>query len=98
MNKVSKACDISPAVRKSVEERDGHRCFICGNRNIQIAHYVPRSQLGLGIEQNLACMCLTCHAEYDNGKLHAEYKEAFKAYLMAHYEQWDKKNLIYRKG
>lgn len=68
MSKASKACDISPSVRREVRERDGGRCIICGSTNgIQIAHYISRGRLGLGIPQNLACMCHICHAEMDNG-------------------------------
>lgn len=98
MSKASKACDISPAVRREVMERDGGRCIICGTtQGIQIAHYISRARLGLGIPQNLACLCLWCHGEYDNGKRHAEIKNAFKEHLQAHYEEWNESELVYRK-
>lgn len=98
MSKVSKACDISPAVRQVVMERDGGCCIICGRRPVQIAHYISRGRLGLGIPQNLGCLCVNCHFDYDNGKLHNEIKKLFKDYLKAHYEHWDEKKLIYKKG
>ena len=98
MSKVSKACDISAKVRKEVMERDGSRCFICGSKfGIQIAHFIPRSLLGLGIPQNLGVLCCECHFEYDNGKFHKEYKKAFKEYLKGRYEDWDENKLTYRK-
>lgn len=98
MSKASKACDISPAVRQEVYERDGRACIICGSYDgIQVAHYISRARLGLGTPRNLACMCLSCHMDYDNGKLHREIKSAFKGYLQAKYDDWDEKALVYRK-
>ena len=98
MSKASKACDISPAVRQEVYERDGRQCIICGSfEGIQVAHYISRARLGLGTPRNLACMCLYCHMDYDNGKLHREFKKAFKEHLQAKYDDWDEKTLVYRK-
>ena len=97
-SKVSKACDISPSVRKEVLERDGHHCIVCGtNYGLQIAHYISRGRLGLGIPQNLATMCVVCHQEFDNGKLHTQMQNLVREHLKAHYEDWDEKNLIYKK-
>ena len=98
MSKASKACDISPKVRREVMERDGGRCFVCGSmQGIQIAHYISRSRMGLGIPQNLACMCILCHGAYDNGKGHKEYQNAFKRHLQAKYDYWDETELTYKK-
>ena len=97
-SKRSKACDISPKVRNEVLDRDGCACIICGEKhNLQIAHYVSRARLGLGIAKNLGTMCIHCHFQYDNGKLHTEMKKAFEDYLKAHYPDWDEKELIYKK-
>lgn len=98
MSKASKACDISPSVRREVRERDGGRCIICGSTNgIQIAHYISRGRLGLGIPQNLACMCHICHAEMDNGKHHIAYQNAFEKHLRENYSDWDEHDLVYTK-
>lgn len=98
MSKISKACDISPSVRKEVMDRDGGRCIICGStQGIQIAHYISRARLGLGIAKNLGCLCLYCHGEYDNGKLHHQIKSAFKGHLQANYDHWDETELTYKK-
>lgn len=99
MSKASKACDISPAVRKEVMERDGGACIVCGSmQGIQIAHFISRGRLGLGIPQNLGCLCLKCHFEYDNGKLHREIENLFRGHLRANYEHWDDMELRYKKG
>lgn len=98
MSKISKACDISTSVRQEVMDRDGGRCIICGSmQGIQIAHYISRARLGLGIAKNLACLCLCCHSAYDNGKLHSEIKNAFKGHLQANYDHWDETELTYKK-
>ena len=97
-SKMSKACDISPKVRQEVLERDDHRCIICGrNHGLQIAHYISRARGGKGIPQNLAVMCVVCHGNYDNSKHHKEYKFLFECYLKSKYDNWNKKDLIYRK-
>lgn len=98
MSKISKSCDISPVVRREVMERDGGVCIICGStQGIQIAHYISRARLGLGIPRNLACMCLICHGDYDNGKLHHEIKNTFKRHLQAKYDDWNESDLTYKK-
>lgn len=97
-SKRSKACDISPQVRKEVLERDNFQCIICGeSHNLQIAHYISRGRLGLGIPQNLAVMCARCHFQYDNGNLHQQIKILVQEHLKAHYEEWNENNLIYKK-
>jgi 5-methylcytosine-specific restriction endonuclease McrA len=93
------ACDISPRVRSEVVERDEGKCIVCGTTQyIQIAHYISRARLGMGIPQNLGCMCMFCHRDYDQGSYHKEIKEIFKSYLQEHYEDWSEEALIYRKG
>ena len=96
-SKRSKACDISPAARQAVNERDGGRCIICLSSNTQVAHYIPRSQGGLGIPENLVLLCPTCHREYDNGRKRKEYGGFIKNYLYWTYPEWNEKNLIYDK-
>ncbi len=98
MGKIKNACAISSEVRKEVLERDNFQCIVCGSRrNLQIAHFISRGRLGLGISQNLAVLCVHCHFQYDNGKLHNEIKNLFKKHLKAHYTDWDEKGLTYSK-
>lgn len=97
MKKLTKATDIAPAVRQEVYKRDNHKCIICGNPNVQVAHYIPRSRMGLGIAENLVCLCVCCHFEYDNGKNPKSYRNAIQDYLRAYYPNWNEKKLVYRK-
>ena len=97
-SKLSKACDISPAVRRTVLERDGGRSILSGSdENIQIAHYISRARLGLGIPENLVCLTAREHYEYDNGKYHKEIKKAIEDYLRQYYPDWDNTQLTYTK-
>lgn len=99
ISRVSRACDISPTVRKAVLQRDGERCILCGRRqSLQIAHYISRARLGLGASQNLVALCAQCHFDYDNGKYHREYKKRIEDYLKVQYPEWDRSKLIYEKG
>jgi hypothetical protein len=97
-HKMTNACDISPKVRKIVEERDGGKCVICGcNRGLPNMHYIARSQGGLGIPQNIVSGCVECHHDYDNGDKRREHGEKIKSYLMGIYEDWNEEDLIYKK-
>lgn len=97
-SKRSRACDISPKVRAEVMERDNGQCIICGsNHNLQIAHYISRARLGLGVPRNLAVMCAPCHFQFDNGNLHSKIKKLFEEHLKAHYSNWNKEDLVYTK-
>lgn len=96
----TKALDISQRVKKRVWERDEYCCIICGNPHaMPNSHYIRRSQGGLGIEENVATMCINCHNEYDNGsgKYYEAIKESFRDYLMSIYPDWDEEKLVYRK-
>ena len=98
MRKITKACDIPLRVRNEVLERDNFQCIICGsNQNLQMAHYVSRARLGLGIPKNLATMCVSCHFQMDNGKYHKELQQAVREYLQAHYSDWKEEDLTYKK-
>ena len=99
MSKISRACDISAKVRQEVMKRDDGRSILSGSHeNIQIAHYISRARLGLGIPQNLVCLTAREHYEYDNGKYHREIKKRIEDYLRQHYPDWDNIKLTYSKG
>ena len=102
---MSEATRISERVRKKVRARDSIDgapcCIYCGSPyGIQIAHYVPRSQGGMGVESNLACMCVVCHSRLDNGndpKEAQRIKDTFKWWLEENYPGWTEEDQIYRK-
>lgn len=98
----SKACDIPRKVKIAVGDRDRYTCVLCKRPGIPDAHYVPRSAGGLGIEENVVCLCPACHKDYDNGyhrelNLRSLLGERISHYLRSIYPNWDRENLIYRK-
>ena len=97
-HKLTNACDISPAVRKAVGERDNHQSIISGETyNLEMAHYIGRSQCGLGIEENLVLLTKKEHLAYDSGDKRKEYGEIIRDYLQTYYLDWNESNLKYDK-
>lgn len=97
-SKRSKACDISQKVREIVYERDSGICCICNVRQgAPNMHYIPRSNGGLGIEQNVCCGCVQCHHEYDNGNYRKEHGLKIKAHLDKHYPDFNDEDRFYNK-
>jgi 5-methylcytosine-specific restriction endonuclease McrA len=97
MHRRTKALQISPDVKRRVWERDG-RCILCHRPGSPDAHYIPRSQGGLGIEKNIVTLCQSCHMAYDQGFARRELGIEIRAYLMKCYPDWDEADLVYRKG
>ena len=102
MSKRSKACDITPKVKEIVWNRDKHRCIICGryvSKTFANAHYIKRSQGGLGIPENIVTLCLYCHQEEDFGSNTKFYENKIETYLKSIYgTMWNKEKLIFKKG
>ena len=98
MNKRTKALAISPEVKARVWERDGQCCVYCGNPYAAPnAHFIARSQGGLGIEENILSLCQNCHRKYDQSTKRNEMRVFFRDYLQSKYPEWDEKNLIYKR-
>lgn len=98
MHKRTKACSISKEVREAVEERDNHQCIFCGSGDCRgEAHYIRRSQGGLGIPENLLCVCRSCHRQLDEGPTKEIFQEIAKQHLKEHYPYWDESKLVYSK-
>jgi 5-methylcytosine-specific restriction endonuclease McrA len=98
MHKQTKACSIPKHVKDAVWERDKHRCIICGSAAASpCAHYIARSHGGLGIEQNIVTLCADCHRAYDQSASRGWYREQIRAYLQAHYPNWNESKLVYHK-
>ena len=97
-SKRTKACEIPKEVREAVEERDNHCCIFCGSPEARgEAHFVNRSQGGLGIEENIVTACRNCHREMDNGLNTKVYRRIAEEYLRSKYPNWNKSKLVYNK-
>lgn len=97
-SKRAKACDISKKVKDIVWERDNHRCIICGsNQAMPNSHFIRRSQGGLGIPENIVCMCMRCHMMYDQGSDRRAIEAYIEKYLKNLYPDWSREKLIYKK-
>ncbi len=101
MSKRSRACEIPPKVKEIVWNRDNHKCIYCSRyvpKTCANAHFIKRSQGGLGIPQNIVTLCPECHFEEDHGQNTKLYEDYIENYLKGIYEaEWDKKKLIYKK-
>ena len=95
--KETKATSITPSLKLMVYRRDKGRCVICGAPGLPEAHFIRRSQGGLGIEQNIITLCRSCHYEFDEGKKHKEYKEKIKEYLNGFYPDFSDYDRVYHK-
>ena len=91
----TKATSIPKKVREAVGERDSYTCIICGRAGIPNAHYIRRSQGGLGIEQNIVTLCYECHHRFDNGDKRQEYSDIIKAYLEKCYPGFGDEERVY---
>ena len=109
MHDRTKAVGITLATKEAVAERDSFDgwacCILCGtpaptNNRLAFsnAHYIPRSQGGLGREDNILTLCPECHRRYDQTTDRAKLQPFFARYLKEHYPNWNEKNLIYKKG
>lgn len=113
MNKRTKALQYTRQTAYKVAERDNHECIFCkmgyhmeginksgfGANVYDIAHFINRSQGGLGIEENLVLLCRYHHSLLDNGNkgLRPEMLSIMEEYLRSIYTDWDKEKLKYRK-
>ena len=83
-------------------------CAICGKpatgeffsngvhyySGIEQHHFISRGRGGMGIEENLICLCPLCHKNVHSGIIANDY---IKSYLSVRYPNWDEKKLIKRK-
>ncbi len=109
-HKTTRRLEFSQKTRERIKDRDHGECIFCAMGyhmeyisgripGKEIMHFVPRSQMGLGIEENGALGCLEHHELLDNGNkgLRPEMLGRFEAYLRSFYPEWDKDKLVYRK-
>ena len=99
-HKSTKATEIPRKVKKVVGERDEHACIYCG-KYVDVyyanSHYIKRSHLGKGIEQNVVTACPTCHDKYDFKDFDGKMKNYTREYLSRLYDGWNEDDLVYRK-
>lgn len=98
MRRQTKFTNISPAVKQAVYIRDNGRCVLCGRPGDPWCHIVPRSQGGLGKEENVATLCADCHMAYDQGPHRKALYARMVAYMKGFYPDWNREDMIYKKG
>lgn len=99
-HKLTKATDIPTALKKKVWERDKHRCIFCDALvpwDLANSHFIKRSQLGLGIEQNIMTNCEQCHNAFEESSKREDMKKIAKEYFLSLYPNWNEKELVYKK-
>lgn len=98
MHRLTKATSIPPEVKRAVWARDFHRCVICGSHNAgPHCHFIRRSQLGLGIGENIWTGCEKCHREFDSEGVDGPLHKIVEAYLRDCYPKWEETPLTYSK-
>ena len=108
MRKGTAATAITADVKRTVAPRDEFDgwpcCIVCGQpaphaapTAFSCAHYIPRSQGGLGVEQNIVTLCPRCHGMYDQGIDRKSIRNYIKEYLQSKYPDWDEEKLYYRR-
>lgn len=99
MHRRTKALKIPREVKERVLDRDGECCVLCGIwGGLPNAHFIARSQGGLGVEENIVTLCPECHRQYDNSADRKQIREQLREYLKSKYNNWDEKKLYYKKG
>lgn len=101
----AKACEIPQSVKQVVAQRDSVDgwpcCILCGkpapdgSTEWSNAHYVPRSQGGLGIEQNVLTLCPECHRRFDQTPERAALADELWEYLKSKYRLWARHKCVF---
>lgn len=100
-NTVKKYTDIPKSVKLKVHERDKGRCIFCHipvSWHYANSHFIKRSQLGMGIEENIFCACTKCHNKFDDSIDRENMVIKAEKYLKSKYKNWDIDKLRYKKG
>ncbi len=101
--------EYTKKAREAIYRRDGDACFfclrgyhpapqgMCGAR--EVMHIVPRSRMGMGVEQNGVCGCSWHHAMMDNGNrgLGPEMVGMLEEYMRGMYPGWTRESVTYKK-
>ena len=107
MHKDTKAMDFDRKAKIAISQRDSIGgwpcCVYCGaaapaELAWSNAHFIARSQGGLGIPENGLTLCPACHRRYDQSAERERMREYFREYLKEHHDEWSEDALRYRKG
>lgn len=107
----TKLLQFSKETAEKIYDRDYGTCLFCnmefhmesttqlGYEIKDIMHYIPKSQRGLGIEQNGVIGCRYHHSLMDNGNkgLRQQMQDIMQEHLKTHYPDWNENDLIYKK-
>ena len=92
----SKATDFNKKIKMEMLERDNYRCIFCGNAySLTPSHYVSRASGGLGIIENGACLCISCHQALDQSSDREQMMLEFQMYLGRHYPDFEDVDRIF---
>ena len=109
--KLTRNLEFTAKARKAIHKRDNETCVFCAagyelpedlaycQTALQIMHIVPRSQLGMGVEQNGALGCVWHHQMMDNGNLEnrKEMIRMLEERMRRIYPGWNRESVTYRK-
>lgn len=110
-HKYTKKLQFDQKTKERIYIRDNSSCIFCemgyGTEKAtwldlevkDVMHFIPKSSLGLGVEENGAIGCRYHHMILDNGSrgMRAEMLNRFEEYLKRQYPAWDRDKLVYRK-
>lgn len=96
--KRAQACAIPEIVKIRVYERDDGLCIFCGRPGDPVAHIVPRSHGGLGVERNIITVCTECHQAMDQGRYRECFVRTAQEYIRSKYGEWSREEVTYRRG
>lgn len=110
--KLTRHLEFTAKARKAIHKRDNETCVFCAagyeppedpaycRTALQIMHIVPRSQLGMGVEQNGALGCVWHHQMLDNGNREnrKEMLTMLEDRMRRIYPGWTWEQVIYNKN
>ncbi len=111
MKKRTRKLQFDKKTTEKIWERQYGECLFCsidyhmqsstqmGYDIKDIMHFIPRSQGGLGVEQNGVLGCRYHHMLLDNGNkgLRDEMLQIMEEHLRMSYPGWNREELIYKK-
>ena len=109
--KLARKTEFSAKARKAIHKRDRDQCVFCArgyrmeevgtwaHAQLQVMHIVPRSQLGMGIEQNGVLGCVYHHTMMDNGNqgCRKEMQRILEERMKRLYPGWSRESVTYKK-